>query len=76
MNYVCNAVFPFCEVYQQEMWITDNPIGPLPSKNISKDDAKFFLDKLEEYYNLCEYSSPDCPRAKALRDILEKAGVL
>lgn len=77
MQYVCNAgPLPYCYVSYPIRNIESNPVGPITTKSLSKDDAKFYLDKLEEYYNLCKYVSPDEPRAKALRDILVKAGML
>lgn len=76
--YVCNAgQLPYCYVSYPTMNIENNTVGPITTnKSLSKDDAKFYLDKLEEYYNLCEYADPNCARAKALRDILVKAGVM
>ena len=77
MPYVCNAgQLPYCYTLYLQENIKNNPVGPITTKSLPKDDAKFYLDKLEEYYYLCEYTDPNCARAKALRDILKKAGIL
>ena len=71
--YVCNIVSCYTRYYTAE-----SNVGPLQSKEIkiTKEDANFYLDKLEEYYNLCEYANPNCARAKTLRILLVKAGML